>query len=74
MSGRNADPGGAAASAATFSELASEPEAMPWAEIDPTKVLRRRRGRWCFGMARNCELRKLSQQTLAVHGVGGRGG
>ena len=58
--GLKADPGGAPASAAPFLELASEPKAMLWAEIDPTEVLGRRRGRWCFGMVRNCELRKVS--------------
>ena len=45
--GLEADPGGAPASSAPFSELASEPEAMSWAEIDPTEVLERRKGR-CF--------------------------
>ena len=39
-----------------FSELASEPEAMSCAEIDPMKVLARKRGRRMFGMVRNGEL------------------
>ena len=71
--GLKADPGGSPASAATFSELASEPEAMSWAEIDPTKGMGWRRGRWCLGMVRNGELRKHLQQKVVVHGVGGRG-
>ena len=50
--GLRADPGGAPASSAPFSELASEPQAMSWAEIDPTEVSGRRRGRWCLGMIR----------------------
>ena len=54
--GLKADPGAAPASSAPFSELASEPEAMSWAEIDPTEVLGRRRGRRIFGMVRNGEL------------------
>ena len=56
--GLKADPGGAPASSARFSELASEPEAKSWAEIDPTEVLGRRRGRR-FGMVRNGELPKV---------------
>ena len=52
--GLKADPGGAPASSAPFSELASEPEAMLWAEIDPTEFLGRRGGRRIdFGMVRN---------------------
>ena len=47
-------------SAAPFSELASEREAMSWAGIDPTKVLGRRRGRWCLVMVRNGEVWKAS--------------
>ena len=47
-----ADPGGAPGSTAPFPELASESAAISWAEIDPTKVLGRRRGRWCPVMAR----------------------
>ena len=39
--GLNPDPGGSLASAAPFSELSSEPEAIPWAKIDPTKVFGR---------------------------------
>ena len=58
--GLKADPGGAPASSAPFSELASELEAMSWAEIDPTEVLGRRRGRRNFGMVRNGELLKVS--------------
>ena len=55
-----ADPGEAPASSAPFSELAREPEVMSWAEIDPTEVLGRRRGRHiCFGMVRNGELPKV---------------
>ena len=57
-------------STALFSELASELEAMSLAEVDPTKVLGRRRGRWCFGMVRNCELRKVS--SAKVGGAWGR--
>ena len=56
--GLKADPGGAPASSAAFSELASEPEAS-CAEIDPTKVLGRRRGRRTFGMVRTGELPKV---------------
>ena len=57
-------PRRAPASAAPFSDLVSESEAMPWAEIDPTEVLRRKRDRWCFGMVRNCELRKVSSAKV----------
>ena len=57
--GLKADPGGAPASSAPFSELASEPEAMSWAEIDPTEVLGRRTGRRVFGMVRNGTLPKV---------------
>ena len=57
--GLKANPGGAPVSAASFSELAGEPESIPWAEIDPTKVLGRR-SRWCFGMVRNDDLPKVS--------------
>ena len=58
--GLKADPGGAPASSAPFSELASEPEAISWAEIDPTEVLARRRGRRIiFGLVRNGELPKV---------------
>ena len=57
--GLKTDPGGTPASSAPFSELESEPEAMSWAEIDPTEVLGRRRGRWVFGMVRNGELPKV---------------
>ena len=39
MGGLKADSGGAPASTAPFSELASEPEAMSWARMDATKVL-----------------------------------
>ena len=55
-----ADPGGASASSAPFSELASEPEAMSWAELDPPEVLGRRRGRWFLGMVRNGDLPTVS--------------
>ena len=44
MDGLKADPGGAPVSAAPSSEPAGEPEAMSWAEINPTKILGR--GRW----------------------------
>ena len=54
--GLKADPAGAPASPAPFSELASEPEAMSGVEIDPAEVSGRRRGRWCFGIIRNGEL------------------
>ena len=57
--GLKADPGGAPASSAPSSELASEPEAMSWAEIDPTEVLGRRRGRRIFVMVRNGESPKV---------------
>ena len=57
--GLKADPGGAPACSAPFSELASKPEAMSWAEIDPTGVFGRRRGRWFLGMVRNGELPKV---------------
>ena len=57
--GLKADPRGAPASLAPFSELASEPEAMSWAEKDPTEVLGRRRGRRNFGMVCNVELPKV---------------
>ena len=57
--GLKSNPGGAPGSSASFSELASEPEAMSWAEIDPTEVLARRRGRRIFGMVRSGELPKV---------------
>ena len=57
--GLKADPGGAPASSAPSSELAREPEVMSWAEIGPTDVLGRRRGRRSFGMARNGESPKV---------------
>ena len=53
--GLEVDPGEAPASSAPFSEVAREPEVMSWAEIDPTEVLGRRRGRRMFGMVRNGE-------------------
>ena len=68
--GLKAGRGGATASPAPFSELASEPEAMSWAGIDPTKVSGRRRGRRCFGMVRSCELRKVP--PAKVGGAWGR--
>ena len=58
--GLKADPGGAPASAAPFSELTGEPEAMSFAKIDPTEVSGRRRGRRCFGTLRNGESPKVS--------------
>ena len=48
----NADQGRTPASTAPSLELASESAAISWAEIDPTKVLGRRRSRWCPCMAR----------------------
>ena len=54
-----ADPGEAPVSTAPFSELASVPGAMSSAEIDPTKVSGRIRGRWMIGMVRNGELPKV---------------
>ena len=57
--GLKADTGRAPASSSPFPELASEPETMSWAEIDPTEVLGRRRGRRNFGMVRNGELPKV---------------
>ena len=53
--GLKVDPGGAPASSAAFSELANESEAS-CSEIDPTKVLGRRRGRRTFCMVRTGEL------------------
>ena len=35
-----------------FPELASESVTIAWAEKDPTKVLGRRRNRWCLFIAR----------------------
>ena len=58
--GLKADPGGAPASSASFLELASEPEAMSWAEIDPTEVFGAEKGSTDFsGKVRNCELQKV---------------
>ena len=47
MDGLKAKPGGAPVSTAPFPELVSDPAAMSWVEISPTKVLGRRRGRSC---------------------------
>ena len=47
-------------SAASFSNLTSQREAMSWDDIDPTKCLGRRRGRLCFGICRNVELPNIS--------------
>ena len=74
MDGRKDDPGGPPASAASLLKLASEPEAISWAEIDPTKVLGRRRGRWFFVWSATVSCGTYLQQKSAVHGVGGRGG
>ena len=57
--GLKADLGEAPASSVPFSELAREPEVMSWAEIDPTEVLGRKRGRRSFGMVRNGESPKV---------------
>ena len=57
--GLKSDLGGAPASSAPFSELASESEVMSWAEIDTTEVLGRRRIRRISGMVRNGELLKV---------------
>lgn len=38
--------GRATVSTVPFLKLASETKSMPWAEIDPTKTLGRRTGRW----------------------------
>ena len=58
---------------APFPGLASEPEAMSWAEIDPTKVLGRRRGQWRPCRARNDEsFRDYRQCKMVVRGSGGR--
>ena len=50
--GLKADPGGAPVSTAPFPELLAKSSAISWADIDPTKVLGRRRSRWCLFMAR----------------------
>ena len=50
--GLKADPGGAPVSTVPLPELASESAAISGAEIEPTKVLGRRRSRWCPCMAR----------------------
>ena len=72
--GLKVDPGGAPASSAPFSELAGEPEARSWAEIDPTEVLARRRGRRIF-LVRSATVscRNYFQRNVVVHGAGGRG-
>ena len=60
--GLNTGPGGALVSTARFPELASESAAISWAEMDPTKVLGRRKSRWCpcmdrgGGSRRTCRL------------------
>ena len=71
--GLKAEPGGAPASSAPFSELARELEAMSWAEIDPTEVLGRGRGRRNFGLSATVSCRKYFQRKVVVHGAGGRG-
>ena len=72
--GLKADPGGAPASSAPFSELASEPVAMSWAEIDPTEVLGRRRGRpIVLVWSATVSCRKYFQRNVVVHGANGRG-
>ena len=56
--GLKADSGGMPASTVPFPELANESAATSWAEIDPTKVLGRRRSRWCPWIARGGERRR----------------
>ena len=71
--GLKADPGGAPESAAPFSELASEPEAMSWAEIDPTEVLGRRRGRWfVVVLSATVKCQRYLQRNVVVHVAGRR--
>ena len=71
--GLKADPGGAPASLAPFSELVSEPEAMSWAEIDPTKVFARKRGRRILVWSATASYGNFFQRVVVVHGAGGRG-
>ena len=71
--GLKADPEGAPASSVPFSELAREPEVMSWAEIDPTKVLARKKGRRILVWSATASCRKYFQRNVVVHGAGGRG-
>ena len=54
-----------------FPELASEIGAISWAEIDPTKVLGRRRSPWCPVMARG-GAEGVVRGRMVAHGAGGR--
>ena len=70
--GQKADPGGAPASAAPFSELTSEPEAMSWAEIAPTEVLGGGGVDVFLVWSATVNCGKYFQRNVVVHGAGGR--
>ena len=71
--GLKADPEGAPASSAPFSELASEPEAMSWAEKYPTRFWGGEGVDGFLVSSATVSCRKYFQRIVVVHGTGGGG-